>query len=92
VRLHPRGSGTTPAKRSSPWTASCPTTPIGRHASFAANLWSLARWSEITAVLGEPEDRSERNVLLLLSRLLSRDETRRLLVMIRRAVRAVGPY
>jgi hypothetical protein len=52
------------------------------------DLWSLARWSEITSVLGEPEERSERSVLLMLSRLLSTDETRRLLVLIQRAIRA----
>jgi hypothetical protein len=52
------------------------------------DLWAQARYSELIGVLGEPEQRAERNVLLLLARLLSEDDTRRLLVLVRRAMRA----
>jgi hypothetical protein len=52
------------------------------------DLAAQSRYAELVGVLGDPEERSERSVLLLLARLLSQDETRRLLVLIRRAMRA----
>jgi hypothetical protein len=80
------------SRRDEPVNDILPNYPDRPPRELRGDLSAQSRYSELRAALGEPEDRSERNVLLLLSRLLSRDETRRLLVMIRRAVRAVGPY
>jgi hypothetical protein len=52
------------------------------------DLAAQSRYAELIGVLGEPQDRAERNLLFLLARLLSTDEARRLLVMVRRAMRA----
>jgi hypothetical protein len=53
-------------------------------------LAAQSRYAELIGVLREPDDRPERNLLFLFARLLSTDETRRLLVMIRRAMCSAG--
>jgi hypothetical protein len=52
------------------------------------DLWAQARYAELVAALGAPQDSGEHSLLLTLARLFGQDETRRLLVLIRRATRA----
>jgi hypothetical protein len=52
------------------------------------DLWAQARYAELVGVLGAPYDRGEHKLLLTLARLFSQDEVRRLVVLIRRAMRA----
>jgi hypothetical protein len=65
-----------------------PEGPDERPRELRGDLAAQSRYAELIGVLGEPDDRPERNLLFLLARLLNTDETRRLLVMIRRAMRA----
>jgi hypothetical protein len=52
------------------------------------DLWAQGRYSELVGVLGAPQDSGEHHLLLTLARLFGRDDVRRLLMMVRRAVRA----
>jgi hypothetical protein len=52
------------------------------------DLWAQSRYTELVGVLGTPQDRGDHSLLLTLARLFSADETRRLLVMVRRTARA----
>jgi hypothetical protein len=52
------------------------------------DLWAQARYAELVALLGGPHDSGEHKLMLTLARLLGGDELHRLLVLIRRAMRA----
>lgn len=67
----------------------CRTHPVRRHGSCAICGHKAARRS-LLQCSAPPQDSGEHNLMLTLARLFCLDETRRLLVLVRRAVRAAG--